>query len=117
MNAIDAALEMVAVVFLVAAMLYSMKLLQLTKDAKIVALSKPKTVFRLMAGAFATLLLSPLLGLLSDFVKPVPLINEIQLILVILTAFFSVTAIYTALYFYRTSPPVKSQPIEAAAEN
>ncbi len=103
MNAIDASLEAVSIVFLLAAMLYSMKLLQLTKDAQIIALSKPKTVFRFMAAAFAFLLLSPLLGLVSEFYR-IAYLEEIQLVMIILTAFFGVMAIYTALYFYRTSP-------------
>jgi hypothetical protein len=104
MTAIDAALEMVAVVFLLAAMIYSMKLIQLTANAEIVAISKPKTVFRLMSFAFASLLLSPLMGLVSDLWRTLPLIGEVQNFLLILTAFFSTTAIYSALYFYRTSP-------------
>jgi hypothetical protein len=103
LNPLDASLEAVAIVFLLAAMLYSAKLLQLTKDAQIIALSRPKAVFRLMATAFAFLLLSPLLGLVSSFYRIVYL-DEIQLVMVILTAFFGVMAIYTALYFYRTSP-------------
>jgi hypothetical protein len=104
LTAIDAALEMVAIVFLLAAMVYSMKLIQLTADAEIVALSKPKTVFRYMSFAFAALLLSPVMGLLSDVWRPLPLINEVKDILLILTAFFSTVAIYTALYFYRSAP-------------
>ncbi|MGI0091200.1 MAG: hypothetical protein ACREBS_05780 [Nitrososphaerales archaeon] len=112
MNAIDASLETVSVVFLLAAMLYSAKLLQLTKDAQIVALSKPKTVFRMMALAFAFLLLSPLLGLVSDFYQ-IRYVAEVQLCLIILTGFFGVMAIYTALYFYRTSPERARIPIAA----
>lgn len=104
MTAIDAALEMVAVVFLLAAMVYSMKLIQLTANAEIVALSKPKTVFRYMSFAFASLLLSPIMGLISDLWRPLPLINDVKDILLILTAFFSTVAIYTALYFYRNAP-------------
>jgi hypothetical protein len=92
MSAIDAALEMVAVVFLLAAMAYVMKLIQLTANAEIVALSKPKTVFRYMSFAFAALLLSPLMGLV-----------------------FSTVAIYTALYFYRQAPE-KSRPTVKNAE-
>jgi hypothetical protein len=104
LSAIDAALQMVAVVFLLAAMVYCMKLIQLTADAEIVALSKPKTVFRYMSFAFASLLLSPLMGLVSDIWHTLPLIGEVQDILLILTAFFSTVAIYTALYFYRAAP-------------
>lgn len=104
MSAIDAALEMVAIVFLLAAMVYSFKLIQLTASAEIVALSKPKTVFRYMSFAFASLLLSPLMGLISDIVHPLPLLAQVQDILLILTAFFSTVAIYTALYFYRAAP-------------
>jgi|SRR5579862_736340 len=104
MTAIDAALEMVAVVFLLAAMVYSMKLIQLTANAEIVAISKPKTVFRLLSFAFASLLLSPIFGLVSDLWRTLPLVGEVQDILLILTAFFSTTAIYYALYFYRTAP-------------
>ncbi len=99
---------MVAVVFLLAAMVYSMKLIQLTANAEIVALSKPKTVFRYMSFAFASLLLSPLLGLISNIWHTLPLIGEVQDLLLILTAFFSTVAIYMALYFYRTAPQ-KSQ--------
>ncbi|HYB03406.1 MAG TPA: hypothetical protein VED17_03015 [Nitrososphaerales archaeon] len=104
MSAIDAALEMVAVVFLLAAMVYSMKLIQLTANAEIVALSKPKTVFRYMSFAFAALLLSPILGLISQVWRTLPLVNEARDVLLILTAFFSTVAIYTALYFYRSAP-------------
>lgn len=104
MLAIDAALQMVAVVFLLAAMVYSMRLIQLTDKAQIVALSKPRTVFRLMSFAFASLLLSPLMGLVSDLYHTLPLLGEVQDVLLILTAFFSTLAIYTSLYFYRTSP-------------
>lgn len=91
-------------VFLIAAMIYSARLLQLTKDAQIVALSKPKTVFRLMTLEFAFLLISPALALVSNLILPIPYTYEIQNLLVIFTAFSGVTAIYTALYFYRTSP-------------
>jgi hypothetical protein len=104
LSAIDAALEMVAAVFLLAAMVYSMRLIQLTANAEIVAISKPKTVFRYMAFAFTSLLLSPLLGLVSAVWHTLPLINEVQDVLLIFTAFFSAVAIYTALYFYRASP-------------
>lgn len=104
MLAIDAALEVVAVIFLLAAFVYAMKLLQLTANAEIVALSKPRTVFRLMAFAFASLLLSPILSLWSEFYRTLPLLGEVQNILEILTALFSVMALYTALFFYRTSP-------------
>ncbi len=104
MSAVDAALEMVAVVFLLAAMVYSMKLIQLTANAEIVALSKPKTVFRYMSFAFAALLLSPILGLISQVWHTLPLVNEARDLLLILTAFFSTVAIYTALYFYRSAP-------------
>ena len=104
MLALDASLEAVAVIFLLAAFVYSMRLLQLTADAEIVALSKPKQVFRLMAFAFASLLISPILSLWSEFYRPLPLLGEVQTILEILTALFAVTALYTALFFYRTSP-------------
>lgn len=116
MTAIDAALEMVAIVFLLAAMVYSMKLIGLTADAEIVALSKPKTVFRFMTFAFASLLLSPIMGLISDVWRPLPLINEVKDILLILTAFFSTMAIYTALYFYRSAPEKKSRAKEEKEE-
>jgi hypothetical protein len=108
MSAFDSSLEMVAIVFLLAAMAYSLKLIQLTANAQIVAISKPKTVFRLMSFAFASLLLSPLFGLVSNLWHTLPFVNEVQDILLILTAFFSTTAIYTALYFYRT-PPEKAK--------
>ena len=108
MSAIDSSLEVVAIVFLLAAMTYSMKLIQLTANAQIVAISKPKTVFRLMSFAFASLLMSPLFGLVSDLWRTLPFVHEVQDILLILTAFFSTTAIYTALYFYRT-PPEKTK--------
>ena len=108
MAAIDSALEMVAIVFTLAAMVYSLKLIQLTANAQIVAISKPKTVFRFMSFAFASLLLSPIFGFVSDTWKTLPLVHEVQDILLILTAFFSTTAIYTALYFYRT-PPEKAK--------
>jgi hypothetical protein len=104
MSAIDAALEMVAVVFLLAAMVYSMKLIGLTANAEIVALSKPKTVFRYMSFAFASLLLSPVLGLVSQVWRPLPFIGDVRDLLLILTAFFSTVAIYSALYFYRAAP-------------
>src|SRR5580704_17687240 len=104
MSAFDSSLEMVAIVFLLAAMTYSMKLIQLTANAEIVAISKPKTVFRLMSFAFASLLLSPIMGLISDIWHTLPLINEVQNVLLISTAFFSTMAIYSALYFYRTPP-------------
>jgi hypothetical protein len=116
MSAIDAALEMVAVVFLLAAMVYCMKLIQLTANAEIVALSKPKTVFRYMSFAFASLLLSPLMGLISDIVHPLPLINQVQDVLLIFTAFFSTCAIYTALYFYRNAPEKARPPSKASPE-
>jgi hypothetical protein len=115
MSAIDAALEMVAVVFLLAAMVYVMKLIQLTANAEIVALSKPKTVFRYMSFAFAALLLSPLMGLVSDIWHTLPLINEVKDVLLILTSLFSTVAIYTALYFYRQAPE-KSRPTVKNAE-
>ncbi|MDA4130293.1 MAG: hypothetical protein OK457_05945 [Thaumarchaeota archaeon] len=108
MSAIDSSLEVVAVVFLLAAMAYSLRLIQLTANAQIVAISKPKTVFRLMSFAFASLLLSPIFGLISDLWRTLPLVHEVQNLLLILTAFFSTTAIYTALYFYRT-PPEKAK--------
>jgi hypothetical protein len=104
MTAIDAALEMVAIVFLLAAMVYSMKLIQLTANAEIVALHKPKQVFRYMSFAFASLLLSPIMGFISDVWHPLPLIGEVKDVLLIFTAFFSTVAIYTALYFYRSAP-------------
>jgi len=116
MSAIDAALEMVAVVFLLAAMVYSMKLIGLTANAEIVALSKPKTVFRYLSFAFASLLLSPIMGLVSDIWRPLPLINEVKDVLLILTAFFSTLAIYTALYFYRSSPEKNQQERKVTAE-
>ncbi len=109
MAAIDAALEMVAVVFLLAAMVYCMKLIGLTANAEIVALNKPKTVFRYMSFAFASLLLSPILGLISQVWRPLPLLNDVRDILLILTAFFSTVAIYTALYFYRAAPEKSKQ--------
>ena len=115
MSAIDAALQMVAVVFLLAAMVYCMKLIGLTADAEIVALSKPKSVFRYMSFAFASLLLSPLMGLVSDLWRTLPLIQDVQDVLLILTAFFSTLAIYTALYFYRSAPE-KAQPVAKAPE-
>jgi hypothetical protein len=115
MTAIDAALQMVAVVFLLAAMVYCMKLIGLTADAEIVALSKPKSVFRYMSFAFASLLLSPLMGLVSDLWHTLPLIQDVQDVLLILTAFFSTLAIYTALYFYRSAPE-KSQSAAKAPE-
>jgi len=115
MSAIDAALDAVAVVFLLAAMVYSMRLIQLTANAEIVALSKPKTVFRYMAFAFTSLLLSPLMGLISDVWHPLPLISQVQDILLILTAFFSTVAIFTALYFYRAAPD-KTRPLQKSPE-
>jgi len=115
LTAIDAALEMVAVVFLLAAMVYAMRLIQLTANAEIVALSKPKIVFRYMAFAFTSLLLSPLLGLISEVWHTLPLINEVQDMLLILTAFFSTVAIYTALYFYRAAPE-KALPVSRKSE-
>ncbi|MFI5421762.1 MAG: hypothetical protein ACHQ1H_12405 [Nitrososphaerales archaeon] len=117
MSAIDSSLEVVAVVFLLAAMAYSMKLIQLTANAQIVAISKPKTVFRLMTFAFASLLLSPIFGLVSDLWRTLPLIHEVQDILLILTAFFSTTAIYTALYFYRTPPEKAKSPAKLEITN
>jgi hypothetical protein len=117
MTAIDAALEMVAVVFLLAAMVYSMKLIQLTANAEIVAISKPKTVFRLMSFAFASLLLSPIFGLVSTLWRTLPLVSEVQDILLILTAFFSTTAIYSALYFYRTAPEKAQASIKTELTN
>ena len=117
MSAIDSSLEVVAVVFLLAAMTYSLKLIQLTGNAQIVAISKPKTVFRLMSFAFASLLLSPVFGLVSSLWHPLPLVNEVQDILLILTAFFSTTAIYTALYFYRTPPDKAKSPSKLEIKN
>jgi hypothetical protein len=116
MLALDASLEVVAVVFLLAAMTYAMRLIQLTEKAEIVALSKPRTVFRFMTFAFASLLLSPLMGLVSDLYKPLPLLGEVQDVLLIFTAFFSTMAIYTALYFYRTTPEKMQQPAKADIE-
>ncbi len=104
-------------VFLLAAMAYSLKLIQLTANAQIVAISKPKTVFRLMSFAFASLLLSPVFGLVSDLWRALPLVHEVQDILLILTAFFSTTAIYTALYFYRTPPDKAKSPSKLEMRN
>ena len=104
MLAFDASLEMVAVVFLLAAFVYSMRLLQLTANAEIVALSRPRTVFRLMAFGFASLLMFPILSLWSEFFHALPFLVEVQNLLVIFAALFSVSALYTALYFYRTTP-------------
>jgi hypothetical protein len=117
LSAIDSSLEVVAVVFLLAAMAYSMKLIQLTANAQIVAISKPKTVFRLMSFAFASLLMSPVFGLVSDLWRTLPLVHEVQDILLILTAFFSTTAIYTALYFYRTPPEKAKSPAKLEITN
>jgi len=114
-SAIDAALQMVAVVFLLAAMTYSMKLIGLTANAEIVALSKPKLVFRYMSFAFASLMLSPILGLVSDIWRPLPLLQDVQDFLLIMTAFFSTVAIYTALYFYRSAPE-KRKSVEKSPE-
>ena len=98
-------------------MAYSLKLIQLTANAQIVAISKPKTVFRLMSFGFASLLLSPLFGLVSDLWKTLPYVHEVQDILLILTAFFSTTAIYTALYFYRTPPDKAKIPSKPEIRN
>src|SRR5579875_3654520 len=104
MTAIDSSFETVSVVFLIAAMIYSYKLSRLAKDAEIIALGKPKTVFNLMLIAFFSLFLSQFLSMANDVFYAVPYVDEISQILIIVTAFTSVVGIYTALYYYRTSP-------------
>jgi hypothetical protein len=104
MNAVVPALEMVAVVFLLASVFFVVKMLDITKGAEIVAINKPKTVMRLLAATFIVLFFSSFFGLLNGLFFSVPYLAEIQQVMVILAGLFGVVAIYTAVYFYRTSP-------------
>ncbi|HZW56093.1 MAG TPA: hypothetical protein VFF30_07380 [Nitrososphaerales archaeon] len=113
MTPLDAAFDAVAIVFLLATMLYAYRLVSMTKDAEIVALSQPRTVFRLILVAFIFLFFLPFLSLINEILYPVPYLDPIQHLLVIGTAFLSVVAIYTAVYFYRTSTRKVQQDIRS----
>jgi hypothetical protein len=104
MNAIDPALEMVAVVFMVASVFFVVRMLDITKGAEIVAIHKPKTVMLLLGATFVALFFSSFFGLLNGLFFRVPYLAEIQQVMVILAGLFGVVAIYTAVYFYRTAP-------------
>lgn len=117
MNALNSSLEMVAVVFLIASVIYLLRMVGVTKDAKILAVHNPKMVILMLTASFSSLLLSSLAGLVNGLFIAVPYLSEIQLILIILTAFFSVVAIYNGLYFYRTSPEKVLSKIQKEAKS
>lgn len=102
MSPIDSAFEAAAVVFLIAALLYSYKLSILTKSAEIVALNRPKTFFALIFISFACLLLSQVLIFVNETFETVPFAGMISRFLIIATALSAVIGIYNALYYYRT---------------
>jgi hypothetical protein len=116
-DAIIAALEMVAVVFLLASVFFVVKMLNITKGAEIVAINKPKTVMRLLAATFIVLFFSSFFGLLNGLLFAVPYLVEIQQVMVILAGLFGVVAIYTAVYFYRTSPTKIQSSIKDHVQN
>ncbi|MGI0079240.1 MAG: hypothetical protein ACRECH_06415 [Nitrososphaerales archaeon] len=101
--AIDTAFEAVAVVFLIATMVYSFRLAGLTRNAKILALANPQAVFRSFIVAFVLLLLSQLLPMVSSLFVSVPYADELSHVLIIATAFAGVVGMYFALYYYRTA--------------
>lgn len=101
--ALDAAFEAVAVVFLLAAMVYSFRLAGLARNARILALANPQAVFRWLIVAFVLLLLSQLLPLANSLLVVIPYADELGHALIIATAFAAVVGMYLALYYYRTS--------------
>ena len=114
---LDSAFDAVAVVFLLAAMIYAYRLLSMTRDAEIVALSRPRAVFRLILAAFILLFFSPFLSLVSEILYPIPQLDPIQHLLIIGTALLSVVAIYTAVYFYRTPASKIQQDIKGKQQD
>jgi hypothetical protein len=102
--ALDSALEAVSAVFLLGALLYAYRLSKLTKGAEIVALAKPKSFFGSIFVAFASLLLMELMLLVNALFFSVPYLEEVARLLIIVTAFFGVFGLYSAVYYYRTSP-------------
>jgi hypothetical protein len=100
--ALDVSFEAIAVVFLVATMMYSFRLASLAKDAKIVALAKPQAVFRWFILAFVLLLLSQAIPVASAIFLPIPYSDELSKVLIISTALAGVVGMHMALYYYRT---------------
>lgn len=91
-------------VFLLAALLYGYRLSRLTKGAEIVALAKPKTFFVSILVSFASLFLMEFLLLLNNLFFSIPYVAELARLLIIVTGFSGVFGLYTAVYYYRTSP-------------
>jgi hypothetical protein len=102
--ALDTALEVISIVFLSGGLLYGYRLSKLTKGAEIVALAKPKTFFASILISFASLLALELVTILSEFFFTLPEMQIIWRVLIIATALSGVFGLYTAVYYYRTSP-------------
>jgi hypothetical protein len=102
--AIDSALEAVSAVFLLAALLYGYRLSRLAKGAEIVALAKPKTFFGSILISFASLFLMQFILLANELFFSIPYAAELAKLLLIVTGFTAVYGLYSALYYYRTSP-------------
>ncbi len=99
--AVDSAFEAVSAVFLLAAMIYAYRLYGLTKSAKILALSKPQSVFHWFVLAFVLLFLSQLLPMMNSLMIAIPYVDALSHLLIIATGFCGVVAMYMALYYYR----------------
>ncbi len=112
--ALDSALEAVSAVFLLGALLYAYRLSKLTKGAEIVALAKPKSFFSSILVSFASLLIMEMMLLLNDLFFSIPYLEEVARLLIIVTAFFGVFGLYSAVYYYRTSPRKVSASLEHA---
>ncbi|MDH2900919.1 MAG: hypothetical protein PXY39_08090 [archaeon] len=110
--ALDSALEAISAVFLLAALLYAYRLSKLTKGAEIVALAKPKSFFGSILISFASLLVMELMLLLNNLFFSIPYVEELARLLIIVTAFFAVFGLYSAVYYYRTSPTKVSASLE-----
>ncbi|MHB1908795.1 MAG: hypothetical protein ACYCQJ_07970 [Nitrososphaerales archaeon] len=117
MSPVDSAFEAVAVVFLVAALLYSYKLSILTRNAEIVALNRPKTFFAFIFISFACLLLSQVLIFINETFETVPFAGIISRFLIIATSLSAVVGIYNALYYYRTPSSKTSDKLGKPIEN
>lgn len=102
--ALDTALEVISIVFLVGAFLFSYRLSRLTRGAQIVALAKPKTFFASILVSFASLLAMELVTLVNELFFTVPEMQLVSRSLIIVTALSGVFGLYTAVYYYRTSP-------------
>ncbi len=100
--AIDSAFEAISTVFLLAAMVYSYRLYGLTKNAKILALANPQSVFHWFMLALVLLLLSQLLLMMNSLMLAIPYVDALSHVLIIATAFSGVVGMYMALYYYRT---------------